>query len=90
MGQDAGLLQLVWLREHDGKEVLRNNESASNDVLLTELQQEIRRQELVAETRDADLAEVCPDIPQLLPDSETTCDCVFLRVHHAVTRLSEF
>lgn len=76
MGQDVGLLQLVWLREHDGKEVLRNTESASNDVLLTELQQEIRRQELLAETRDADLAEVCPDIPQMLPASEFCCDRV--------------
>lgn len=53
------MLQLVWLREHDGKEVVRDTEAASSDVLLTELQQELRRQELLAENRDADLAEVC-------------------------------
>jgi hypothetical protein len=53
------LLQLVWLREHDSKALLRDSEAASNDALLTELQQELRRQELLAETRDADLADVC-------------------------------
>lgn len=54
----VAVLQLVWLREHDGKEVLRVTEAASSDVLLTELQQELRRQELLAENRDSDLAEV--------------------------------
>lgn len=52
------VLQLVWLREHDGKEMTRVTEAASSDELLTELQQELRRQELLAENRDADIAEV--------------------------------
>jgi hypothetical protein len=52
------MLQLSWLREQDGHEVARVSEAASSDALLTELQEEVRRQELLSENREAELAEV--------------------------------